>query len=80
MRGIVATLCHHQQLKFGAMVQQPVQMEQARIDHVFIAVPLVLDDYRAVVLIETKRIDTPTMRRGTVRTCAPGKFQLPCRR
>jgi hypothetical protein len=39
------------------VVHQPVQVEQALVDHVLVGVPLVLDDHRATVLVQPQRVD-----------------------
>src|SRR6185437_5515015 len=59
---LVAEFFHHQQLELRAMVQQPIQIEQPLVDHVFVAVALVFDDDGAIVLVKAQRIDAPAMR------------------
>lgn len=39
------------------LIEQPVRVEQALIDHVLVAVTFVLDDHWAAVLIPPQRID-----------------------
>ncbi|MNP20493.1 hypothetical protein D3C76_1130650 [compost metagenome] len=59
--GFFPQLFHHQPAKFSLVIQQPVEIEQALINHIFVAVSLVLDDDRAAIFIETQRVDTTFM-------------------
>ncbi|MCY1361734.1 hypothetical protein D9M69_484120 [compost metagenome] len=59
--GFLAVAVAHQQLEVAAMVHQPVQVEQALINHVLRTVALVFDDHRIAVLVEAQGIHAPAM-------------------
>ena len=59
--GFMAQLAGNKPLEITAMIHQPVEVEQALVDHVLVAVALVLDDHRAAVLVQTQRVDAPAM-------------------
>lgn len=50
---------HHQPAVLGLMVEQPIQIEKALIDDIFVTVTFVLDDHRAAILIDPEGIDPP---------------------
>ena len=56
-RHLRAELAHREQRELRAMVEQPVEVEQPLIDDVLVGRPLVLDDDRAVVLVDPERVD-----------------------
>ena len=61
---ILAQLLKHQPLEILTVVHQPVEVEQALINHVFIRGPLVFQDHRTAVFIQPQRVDPPTMGGG----------------
>lgn len=52
---------HHQEFELGFVIQQPVEVEQALVDDIFIPRPLVFEDDRRAVLVDTDRVDSPLM-------------------
>src|SRR5258706_9238061 len=56
-----AQLLHHKQLEIGAVVEQPVEVEQPLVDDVLVDRSLVLEDDRAAVLIKTDGVDPATV-------------------
>ena len=59
--GVQSKLLDGQNSEFALMVEQPVQIEQALVDHVFRLGPLVLDDHWRVVLVHSERVYAPPM-------------------
>src|ERR1051325_2908396 len=52
---------HNKPLKLFAVIQEPIQIEQALIYYVLVDGSFVLNDHRTVVLIQTKRVNAPSM-------------------